>query len=151
MPTINPYDARLWPLDCLGCLVQERHTQEFRHVFTCLLGPEGIEPMGHILPGGLLPLKDQVQLMHHTGAFAGRPSGVTGEADELNSADLTERPPSSMQTKPVARREAPGALVEASKGNWLVENQVPQRPIPEEESKSTTAQSKKPKPSLQST
>jgi hypothetical protein len=87
--------------------------------------------------------------MHHTGAFAGRSSGSTGEADELNGADLTERPPSSVQTKPIARREAAGAPVEPSQGNWLVEDQMPQHGIREEKSKSTIPQSKEPAPHLQ--
>jgi hypothetical protein len=87
--------------------------------------------------------------MHHTGAVAERPSGSTGEADELNGADLTERPPSSVQTKPIARREAAGAPVEPSKGNWSVEDQMPQRGIPEEEGHSTIQQSKEPGPHLQ--
>jgi hypothetical protein len=87
--------------------------------------------------------------MHHTGAFAGRPSGVTGEANKLNSADVTERPPSSVQTKPTARREAAGAPVEPSKGNWFVEDQMPQRGIPDEKGHSTIQQSKDPDAHLQ--
>jgi hypothetical protein len=51
-----------------------------------------IEPDGHIEPGRFRTIiEDQVQLMHHTGAVAGRPSGLTRRADELNSTNLTER------------------------------------------------------------